>query len=284
MDYVQALRAVVGPQPLILVAAGVLILDAEGRLLLQCRAESGLWGIPGGCLELGETLEEAARREVQEETGLLVGDLSLFGAFSGDALRYTCPNGDQVQVVSIVYKAADFSGELFTDGEESRDLRFFLPSELPKVELTPANQPVIQQWLKAHGELDIIKNMSLKEKEAAMPTVVIDDTATVTIDKALATRLRALRETHGDLDTLVSEALAEAVRRWEREAQGRAEMQAMLDGPRHSFEESHARMRQKFGFPDLSHLTADELADQAEATLAELPPEKIAEAQRLGRI
>ena len=126
--------------------------------------------------------------------------------------------------------------------------------------------------------------MSSQEKEAALTTVAIDDAATVTIDQALAARLRALRETHGDLDALVSEALSKAVRRWEREAQGQAEMQAMLDGPWHPFEESHARMRQKFGFPDLSHLTNEELEEQAEATLAEMPAEKIAEAQRLGLI
>ena len=109
-----------------------------------------------------------------------------------------------------------------------------------------------------------------------MPTVLVDD--------ALATRLRELQEADGDLETLVADALAEKVRRLEREAQGRAEMQAMLDGPRHPFEESHARMRQKFGFPDLSHLSNEELAEQAEATLAEMPAERIAEAQRLGLI
>jgi len=106
----------------------------------------------------------------------------------------------------------------------------------------------------------------------------------VAIDETIAIRLRSLRDTHEELSDLVADALADAARLWEREAQGRAEMQAMLDGPWHPFEESHARMRQKFGFPDLSHLTDEELADQAEATLAELPPEKIAEAQRLGLI
>ena len=109
-----------------------------------------------------------------------------------------------------------------------------------------------------------------------MPTVSVDDT--------LAARLRELQAADGDLETLVADALAEKVRRLEREAQGRAEMQAMLDGPWHPFEESHARMQQKFGFPDLSHLTNEELAEQAEATLAEMPAEKIAEAQRLGLI
>lgn len=107
---------------------------------------------------------------------------------------------------------------------------------------------------------------------------------TVTIDDALATRLLTVRGTEGDLNTLAAEAIARTVRDWEREAQGRAEMQAMLDGPRHTLAEGNARLQQRYGFPDLSHLSNDELADRAEATLATLPPEKVAEARRLGLI
>ena len=91
---------------------------------------------------------------------------------------------------------------------------------------------------------------------------------TVTIDDALATRLLTVRGTEGDLDALVAEALAKTVRDWERKAQGRAEIEA--------------KMRQKYGFPDLSHLTADELADQAEQTIAAMDPQVRAEAEREG--
>ena len=105
---------------------------------------------------------------------------------------------------------------------------------------------------------------------------------TVSVDDALASRLRELQEAKGDLETLVAEALVEKVGRLEREAQGRAEMQAMLDGSWHSAEEAHARVRQKFGFPDLSHLTDEELADQAEAAIAALAPEARAELEREG--
>ena len=102
---------------------------------------------------------------------------------------------------------------------------------------------------------------------------------TITIDDALATRLRTLRGEE-DLDAVAAEAIARTVYLWEREAQGRAELQAMLDGPRHTFAEGTAKLQQKYGFPDLSHLSAEELADRAEATLATLPPEKVAEESR----
>ncbi len=107
----------------------------------------------------------------------------------------------------------------------------------------------------------------------------------VTIDDELATRLRALRDAGDDFNRVVAEALAETVRRWEWEAAGRAEMRAMLDGPRRPSDPQAAyrRSRAQYGWAeDLSPLTVDELADRAEITLVELPPEKITEARRLG--
>ena len=108
---------------------------------------------------------------------------------------------------------------------------------------------------------------------------------TVTIDDELAMRLRALRDGGDDFNRVVAEALAETVRRWEWEAAGRAEMQAMLDGPRHLSDPqvAYQRSRTQYGWAeDLSLLTADELADRAEAGLAALSPEKVEEARRLG--
>jgi len=61
-------------------------------------------------------------------------------------------------------------------------------------------------------------------------------------------------------------------------------MQAMLDGPRHTLAESAARLQQKHDCPHLSHLTDDALADRTEATLATLPPEKVAGGLRMGLI
>ena len=87
-----------------------------------------------------------------------------------------------------------------------------------------------------------------------------------------------------DLNAVTAEAIARTVRDWEREVQGRAEMQAMLDGPRHALAESTARLQRKHDCPDPSHLTDDALADRTEATLATLPPEKVAEARRRGLI
>lgn len=147
MSYVQELRAIVGHRPLILVGAGVLIVNEQGGLLLQRRTDNGLWGIPGGSLEINETTEEAARREVREETGLTVGEMTLFGVFSGGELFYVYPNGDQTAIVSIIYQTSDVEGEMRIDGDESLELRYFSVSELSTLELSPPNKAILKQFL-----------------------------------------------------------------------------------------------------------------------------------------
>lgn len=71
MGYILELRKQVGHRPLIMTCAGVLLLNEKRELLLQKRADNGLWGYPGGSMELGESFKDCARREVQEETGLI---------------------------------------------------------------------------------------------------------------------------------------------------------------------------------------------------------------------
>ena len=144
MSYIEDLRKIVGHRPLIMVGAGILITDARGWLLLGLRTDNQCWGIPGGSMELHETLEETVRRETREETGLTVGKHSLYGVFSGPEFFYTYPNGDQVYNLSVVYLSSDFSGEIQTSEEHSA-WEFFPPSQLPD----PLSQPIetiVREW------------------------------------------------------------------------------------------------------------------------------------------
>ncbi len=82
-------------------------------------------------LHILESLEETARRELYEETGLYISSLQLLGVFSGPEYFVTLPNGDQYYAVTIAYVTRDYSGELKTDGVESTEFGFFFPSEIP---------------------------------------------------------------------------------------------------------------------------------------------------------
>lgn len=92
-DYIADLRALVGNTRVILNGACVMIFDESGRLLLQQRQDNGLWGLPSGLMELGEKIEDTARREVWEETGLKLGKLEFFGVYSGRERFADLPNG-----------------------------------------------------------------------------------------------------------------------------------------------------------------------------------------------
>ena len=145
MGYIEELRQVLGHRPIILVGAAVLVVDDRGRILMGFRSDNQSWGIPGGGMEPGETLEGTARREVREETGLSLGKLDLFGVFSGPDFYYVYPNGDQVYNVSIVYRCRDFHGDI-NQNDEHTCFRFFPPDELPD-EISPPVRPVLRQWL-----------------------------------------------------------------------------------------------------------------------------------------
>lgn len=102
MGYIEDLRKFVGNQPLILVGVAVAVVNESGEFLLQKRAD-GQWGVPGGFIELGESTEEAGKREVLEETGIEIGKLDLVGVFSGKQHFVKLPNGDEFYPVTIAY-------------------------------------------------------------------------------------------------------------------------------------------------------------------------------------
>ena len=109
----------------------VLINDAN-QVLLHRRSDNGAWALPGGAMEIGESIETCAVREMWEETGLHVRIKRLVGVYSDPAnyciLRY--PNGYAVHYLIVVYEVEQTGGELLIS-DESTDLRWFDVDALP---------------------------------------------------------------------------------------------------------------------------------------------------------
>lgn len=133
MGYITDLRKIegVGHRPLMMVACGAFIFDNQNRILLEQRADDQTWCVPGGSMELGETPEEAVRRECREETGLILGEVVLHNVISGECSHFTYPNGDEVYAVDINFICKSFSGTLKKQDEEVLQLKFFDRDTLP---------------------------------------------------------------------------------------------------------------------------------------------------------
>ena len=112
--------------------AAAIIVNDKGQILMQRRADKDIWGLPGGCQELGETFENTVIREVKEETNLdvLEDDLKLISIVSGNIRRNSYPNGDVVINNTALYLINNYSGELSWN-EESKDMKFFDIDNLP---------------------------------------------------------------------------------------------------------------------------------------------------------
>lgn len=130
-EYYKYLRDYVGTQPLILPGAVVIIRNPAGKVLLQKRPE-GKWGLPGGLMNLGESFEQVAEREVVEEVGLRVRNLQLLNVYSGEKYYMKAANGDEFYCVTAVFLTSEVEGSLQLDPAETLEAGYFEDTQLPE--------------------------------------------------------------------------------------------------------------------------------------------------------
>ena len=134
MGYIMNLRKYVGHEPLIGLGATTLVFNDKKELLLNLRTDTNTWGIPGGSMELYETIEETAVRELKEEAGISADELELVTILSGKEYYFEYPNGDKMCTVIVLFKVLNYTGDIKVADNESKQLRFFSLDNLPNME------------------------------------------------------------------------------------------------------------------------------------------------------
>lgn len=148
-NYIKKMRKFIGHAPMLSAGATVVVIK-NNKILLNLRSDTNTWGIPGGALELGETLEETAARELNEETNLKAESFTLINVFSGKDFYFKYPNNDELYSVVALYFADNVTGELRITDDESFELKYFGSDELPVLE---SRAKVIVDWLIKEGIL-----------------------------------------------------------------------------------------------------------------------------------
>jgi len=127
--YLKSLREKIGREILQVPSVAAIVRDADGKILLV--KSSGVWSLPAGAIDLGETPARAVVREVFEETGLLVKPSSVAGVFGGEKFRYVYGNGDAVEYFIVVFECEIVGGQLIAQDGEVSEFGYCAVEEIP---------------------------------------------------------------------------------------------------------------------------------------------------------
>jgi ADP-ribose pyrophosphatase YjhB (NUDIX family) len=132
-------------------AVSAIVPDGQGRILLIRRTDNNYWSIPGGGVEPGESVSQAAAREVNEETGIDCEVTGLVGIYSDPNHVAAYDDGEVRQEFSICFTTKMLGGTVRTS-RESSEVRFAVPEELAGYEIHPSVRLRIQHYLERRGE------------------------------------------------------------------------------------------------------------------------------------
>ena len=130
----------------LVVAASAVVTDENGRILLQRRRDNDKWALPGGVMELGESLRDCAVREVKEETGLDVEVTGMVGTYSDPKHVFAYDDGEVRQEFSICFVAHVTGGQI-SSSDESHEVEWFEPSEVDDLDMVDSIRLRLRDYL-----------------------------------------------------------------------------------------------------------------------------------------
>ncbi|CCP87970.1 NUDIX hydrolase [Candidatus Phytoplasma solani] len=130
MSYIEKLRHKIGREPIFSPGASIIVYE-NNKYLLQFRNDFKVWGLHGGAMNLGETGEQVALRELKEETNLNILEMYFFKTYVGEKIKITYPNGDIVYPIVMAFVVTKTEGKLKSQKEEVKRLKWFDEKDLP---------------------------------------------------------------------------------------------------------------------------------------------------------
>jgi 8-oxo-dGTP pyrophosphatase MutT (NUDIX family) len=133
-------------------SANVIVVNDRGEILMIRRTDNNNWAVPGGGMDLGESITDAAVRETQEETGITCKLTGLVGIYTNPqhVILYTS-NGEVRQEFSIVFTARPVGGEL-RPSSESSELQWVTPATAASLQMHPSMRQRIERYLDKRPE------------------------------------------------------------------------------------------------------------------------------------
>jgi ADP-ribose pyrophosphatase YjhB (NUDIX family) len=131
----------------LVVAVTAVVVNDQGELLLQKRTDNELWGLPGGAMNIGESIGQAVVREVKEETNLDVEPTGIVGIYSDPGHIIAYADGEVRQEFSICFTARIVGGLAAVGDQESTEVCFVKPSELDGLQMGQSTRLRIQHFL-----------------------------------------------------------------------------------------------------------------------------------------
>ena len=158
MSYIKDLRKYVGHEPILTAGVGLFVFNDQDKVLMQLRTDYNQWGFPGGSMELGESFEETAMRELKEETNLDIKEMKLIKVLSGKDTYREYPNGDKLYDITALFVITKYDGELRVNDDESKKFDWFSINDLPK-NMTQHTINYIEKFGNTLGDaLEALKN------------------------------------------------------------------------------------------------------------------------------
>lgn len=127
------------------------VVNDRGELLLIHRTDNGLWALPGGGHDIGESIRDTVVREVREETGIEVEVTGLVGLYTNPNHVMAYDDGEVRQQFSIAFTARPTGGEL-RNSSESREVRWVAPDDLDALNMHPSMRLRIKHALEGRTE------------------------------------------------------------------------------------------------------------------------------------